>query len=214
MASNDQPGMTGPDLAEEQRQRAEAIQDLKLATDLCQSNGFTHAFAWSAFELAKVYRDVGDYTDAEHYARATLEPMREVEDKYHLPGHLSLLADLEVKRGDLASADDFYSQAEDVTEGMLISTPSPQVESSLIETMSESYVGHFAVAARQKDARKAFGIVELARGRSIADSLRGGDRESANDPTISAARQKVNQLQTALIHATSVSERAKLLDDP
>jgi len=194
--------------------RAEAIQDLKLATDLCQSNGFTHAFAWSAFELAKVYRDVGDYADAEHYARATLEPMREVEDKYHLPGHLSLLADLEVKRGDIAAADDFYSQAEDVTEGLLINTPSRQVESSLIDTMSESYVGHFAIAARQKDARKAFGIVELARGRSIADSLRAGaDRDSTTDPTISAARKKVNELQTALIHATSVNERSKLLND-
>ena len=160
----------------ESENRAEAIQDLKLATDLCQSNGFIHAFAWSAFELAKVYRDVGDYTDAEHYARAPLEPMREVEDKYHLPGHLSLLADLEVKRGNLADADDFYAQAEDITEGMLINTPSRQVESSLIDTMSESYVGHFAIAARQKDARKAFGIVELARGRSIADSLRSGRR--------------------------------------
>lgn len=194
--------------------RAEAIQDLKLAIDICQSNGFTHAFAWSAFELAKVYRDVGDYTDAERYARATVEPMREVEDKYHLPGHLSLLADLEAKRGNFARADDFYSQAEDVTEGMLINTPSRQVESSLIDTMSESYVGHFAIAARQKDARKAFGIVELARGRSIADALRaGGDRESTTDPTIATARHKVNQLQTALIHATSAKERSKLLDD-
>ena len=194
--------------------RSEAIQDLKLATDLCQVNGFTHAFAWSAFELAKVYRDVGDYTDAEHYARATVEPMRKVEDKYHLPGHLSLLADLEVKRGDFAAADDFYSQAEDVTEGMLVNTPSRQVESSLIDTMSESYVGHFAIAARLRDPRKAFSIVELARGRSIADALRaGGDPETANDPTILSSRQKVNQLQTALIHATSSSERSKLLDE-
>ena len=193
---------------------SEAIQDLKLATDLCQANGFTHAFAWSAFELAKVYRDVGDYTDAEHYARATVEPMRKVEDKYHLPGHLSLLADLEVKRGDFAAADDFYSQAEDVTEGMLVNTPSRQVESSLIDTMSESYVGHFAIAARLKDARKAFSIVELARGRSIADAFaRAATRDPANDPTILTARQKVNQLQTALIHATSSNERSKLLDE-
>ena len=185
----------GKDAASENR--AEAIQDLKLATELCQANGFVHAFAWSAFELAKIYRDVGDYSDAEHYARATVEPMQEVEDKYHLPQHLSLLADLEVKRGNLADADNFYAQAEDLTEGMLINTPSRQVESSLIATMSESYVGHFVVAARQKDARKAFGIVELARGRSIADSLRsGGDRNPANDPTILTAQEKVNRLQS------------------
>jgi CHAT domain-containing protein len=202
----------GKDAASENR--AEAIQDLKLATDFCQANGFVHAFAWSAFELAKVYRDVGDYADAEHYARATVEPMQEVEDKYHLPQHLSLLADLEVKRGNLKDADNFYAQAEDVTEGMLINTPSRQVESSLIATTSETYVGHFAVAERQNDARKAFGIVELARGRSIADSLRsGGDRNAANDPTILTAQEKVNRLQAELIHATSGNERSKLLDD-
>jgi len=49
--------------------------------------------------------------------------MQEVEDKYHLPSHLALLADLEVQKGNLVGADHLYSQAEDVAEGMLIGAP-------------------------------------------------------------------------------------------
>jgi len=193
--------------------RVQAIEYLRAAVDLCQRRGFQHAYAWGMYELAKVYRDQGDLRDAEFYERSAMEAMQEVEDKYHLPLHLVLLAELENGRGNLAAADRLYSRAEDVTQGLLLSTPSRQVEADLIATMSEVYLGHFELAIRLRNVKEAYEVLETARGRSIADRLRGGgDWRRQQDPTTSAARQEIKHLQIALLHATSRDERRNLLD--
>jgi len=195
------------------RDPAQAVEYLRTAVDLCQKNGFRHVYAWSTFELAKVYRDEGDINDAETYGNLAMEAMQDVEDKYHLPLHLALLAQLEIKRGNVAAADHLYSRAEDVTEGMLMSAPSRQVEASLIATVSEVYLGHFELAIQLHDVGKAYQVLEMARGRSIADSLRGGrDQSTPQDRTTSAARKEINRLQIVLLHATSRDERTQLLE--
>ena len=195
------------------RDRAQAIKYLRTAVDLCQENGFRHVYAWSAIELANVYRDQGDLNDAEIYGKLAIEAMQEVEDKYHLPSHLALLADLEVQKNNLVGADHLYSQAEDVAEGMLIGAPSREVEASLIAAMSGVYLGHFELAFRLHNTREAFQILETARGRSIADSLEGHhELPIANDPMTATAVKEVNRLQSVLLHATTREERTSLLD--
>ncbi len=53
------------------------------------------------------------------------------------------------------------------------------MESSLIATESQLYLGHFGLAATKlRDTNKAYEVLETARGRSIADALRStpGDK--------------------------------------
>jgi tetratricopeptide (TPR) repeat protein len=179
---------------------------------LSTKDGFRHAFAWSAFELANVYRDEGDLDSAQKYVTEAIGAMQEVQDKYHLPGHLALLADLEAKRGEFTQAEALYERATDVVEGLLINVPSRQVESSLIATKSQLYLGHFGLAATKlRDTNKAYEVLETARGRSIADALRSQPvRTVRMDPITEGAQKEVTRIQLALLHETNRNQRANL----
>ncbi len=194
----------------------QAIEYLKAATSLSEEAGFRHAFAWSTLELGKgkVYRDEGDLDDAQKYATEAIEAMQDVQDKYHLPGHLALLAELEAKKAEFAKAEAFYERAADVVEGLLINVPGRQVESSLIATESQLYLGHFSLAATKlRNINKAYEVLETARGRSIADALPSEPvRPVRTDPITEAARKEVNRIQLALLHDTDRGRRENLLE--
>ncbi len=121
---------------------------------------------------------------------------------------------MEAKRGEFAEAEAFYERAADVVEGLLINVPSRQVESSLIATESQLYLGHFSVAATKlRDIKKAYEVLETARGRSIADALRSGPVHSLRTDQITEAAQKeVTRIQLALLHDTNRSQRETLLE--
>jgi hypothetical protein len=192
----------------------DAIKDLGAAIDFCKQHRFRHALAWGTFELATVYRDRGDFVQAERYAAAAERETESLEDKYHLPQDLALMADLAAKAARTGAADSLYRRAEDVTEGLLVSMPSRQVESSLIGTLSNIYIGHFSLAATKlKDISKAYEVLETARGRSIADALRSESAQPVRiDPITEAARKEVNRIQLALLHEANRSQRANLLE--
>jgi CHAT domain-containing protein len=192
----------------------QAIEYLKAAVDLSKKVGFRHALAWSTVELARVYRDQGDLDSAEQYATEAMEAMKEVQDQYHLPLHIALLAELENRKGNYAEADRLYDQAGDVVEGLLVNAPSRQVETSLISTVSEIYIGHFTLAATNLgDVAKAYRILETARGRAIADTLRSGHVDLApTDSLMRAAAREVSQVQLALLQEPSAQKRSELLD--
>ncbi|HEV2380773.1 MAG TPA: CHAT domain-containing protein [Terriglobia bacterium] len=191
-----------------------AITYLRTANQLAESNGFRHAFAWSGLELAKAYRAAGDFRLAEAFASQALTAMVGIEDKYHLPQHLALLADLEARTGRPDQAERLYDRATDVIDGLLVNAPSREIESSLIATESQVYLGHFSLAvAAHRGAASAFRIIENARGRSLADALRSSPAsDPPPDATTVAARQDVGRIQLALLHETDRDKRRGLLD--
>ena len=190
-----------------------ATQYFEEAAKLSRASGFIHSIAWSMYEAAKVYREEGLYADAERCETQAMNAMRQVSDEYHLPLHLALLADLKSKEGDLAKAQELYEQAADVTETLLTNSPSEEVKSSLIATMSDVYKGNFAVTARLERTEEAFRIVETARGRSIADLLRQPrSREVPLSDSEKAAKSEFNQLQRTLMETSDSSERRELLE--
>ncbi len=195
--------------------RAQAIRDLQQARAFCHRNGFQHAEAWSTFELATAYKDQGDLPDAERDATAAERLTESLDDKYHLPEDLALMADVAAKQGRVQEADRLYSRAEDVTQGLLISAPSRDVESSLIATLSNIYVGHFRLAATKlKNVSGAFKILETARGRTIADQLRSGDQiQPPRTKLQQDSKREVERLQLELLHATSPPKRETLLEN-
>src|SRR5262249_30000065 len=114
-----------------------AIQELKEANEISEKNGFQHAYAWGAVQLAGGYRNLGDLDAAEHVASKAVEFMRDLEDVYHLPQDLGLLASLESQKGNFEIADQLYSEATDVMNGLLVNVVRRQLKSSLIATLSD-----------------------------------------------------------------------------
>ena len=201
----------GEDIATNQTR---AVQELRHTADFCSQHGFEHVLAWATFELATAYKDEGDLAHAARYAALAERRTEALEDKYHLPEDFALMADLAAKAGRVEKADRLYSRAEDVTQGLLVSLPSRQVESSLIATLSNIYLGHFQLAAlKLRNISKAFDILESARGRAIADQLRSGKPiERPKNPETEAAQQEISQLQIQMLHSTLPRERRNLLE--
>ena len=192
-----------------------AIQHFKEANEISEHNGFQHIFAWSAFELAQTYRTTGNLNAAEILEVKALEIMRDIDDVSHLPQHLALLAQIASERGNYARSDQLYSEATDVMNGLLVNVVRRQLKSSLIATLSDAYIGHFELAATKfGDINKAFEIIEEARGRTVADTLRG-ESESlslSSDEISIEAKQEITRIQLALMHETNPTTRESLLD--
>lgn len=193
--------------------RAQAIRDLRQTIAFCQQHGFQHVLAWATFELATAYRESNDLSHAQTYAKLAERRTEGLDDKYHLPEDLALMADLAAQTSHAKQADHLYARAEDVTNGLLLTLPSREVESSLIATLSNVYLGHFKLAAlRLKNTSQAFEILESARGRSIADQLRSGAQiELPEDRMAEGAQQELSRLQIQLLHETSPAKRSALL---
>ena len=68
-----------------------ATQYFEDAGRLSREGGFIHSIAWSMYEAARVYRDQGQYADAERCEADAMDAMRRVADEYHLPLHLACL---------------------------------------------------------------------------------------------------------------------------
>lgn len=191
-----------------------AIHELRHTTDFCSQHGFEHVLAWATFELATAYEDEGNLADAARYAALAERRTETLEDKYHLPEDFTLMAALAAKAGRVVKADRLYSRAEDVTQGLLVSLPSRQVESSLIAMLSNVYLGHFQLAAlKLRNVSMAFDVLESARGRAIADQLRSGmPIERLRNQEAEAAQKEISQLQIQLLHSTLPRERRSLLE--
>jgi CHAT domain-containing protein len=191
-----------------------AIQSLREAAEISKEEGFHHVYAWSTWQLAKAYRDAGDLERSAALTTETIGIMRELEDRNHLPLHLSLLADVEAKKGNFAQADQLYSAAIDVIEGLLVNVSSPQIRASLISTLSDAYVGRFELAATKlSNPEKAYEIIERARGRALADSIRAGTQTIVTSDSLSVeAQKKINGIQIALLHELDGANRQSLLD--
>ena len=192
---------------------SETPQFLEEAVAVSEAKGFQHHFAWSGFELAKAYRSIGDLDRAETQASRAIGVMRAIGDRYHLPHHLTLLAGLEAAKGNIDRADELYDEATDVINALLVNVNTKQLKGALIATLSEAYVGHFGlVVTKFGDTRKAYEIIEEARGRALADALRG-DSESLSTATQTAvAKKAIDQVQLALLRESNPGRRGVLLD--
>ena len=192
---------------------SETPQFLKEAVEVSEAKGFHHHFAWSGFELAKAYRNMGDLDRAERQATKAIGVMRSIGDRYHLPHHLTLLAGLEAAKGNSDRADELYDEATDVIDALLVNVNTKQLKGALIATLSEAYVGHFGLMVTKfGDTRKAYEIIEEARGRALADALRGDSESLSTDTRSAVAKKAIDQVQLALLRESNPGRRGVLLD--
>jgi CHAT domain-containing protein len=200
-------------LAVQQGNEREAIADFEEAGQLATRVRFYRMEADAMFELAKLYRDLGDIANADASATQALAASQHVGDHYYVPRNLTVLADLKARRGRMTEAKQLYEQAEDVIDGMLGADDS-YWNSSIAAAMSQTYLEHFELLAKQGDTAEAFRTLERVRGRTLAIVLadtkaapKSGDTETA------AVDSYVANIQSRIMQANGVSDRQQLLDE-
>jgi CHAT domain-containing protein/tetratricopeptide (TPR) repeat protein len=201
-------------LAAQKGDRQQAVKDLEDAGQFATQAQFYRMEADAMFELAQIYRDAGDLATADARATLGLAASQKVGDRYYVPRNLTMLADLKARRGNFAEANALYGQAEDVIEGMLISVDEPYWNSSVAAAMSETYLRHFELVAKNGDAPGAFAVLERVRGRTLAWALKDRKALPATESDQTAALEgDVAILQSKLMQTNSAPEREQLLDN-
>jgi len=199
-------------LAAQSGNQQEAIADLEDAGRLAARVQFYRMDADAMFELAKLYRDSGDLATADARATQGLAASQQVGDRYYVPRNLTISADLKARRGRIAEAKALYRHAEDVIDGMLGGDDS-YWNSSIAAAMSQTYLQHFELVAKEGDTVGAFQILERVRGRTLASALADRNAAPRSGSTEAATLDSyVANTQTRLMQTNSPVEREQLLD--
>jgi len=190
-----------------------AIEYLEHAGQFATDAQFFRMEADAMFELARLYRDTDDLVTADARATQGLAASKRVGDRYYVPRNMTILADLKARRGHVSEASALYTLAEDVIEGMLISVAEPYWNSSVVGSMSETYLHHFELLNKSGDVPDAFNVLERVRGRTLTWALEDRRAIQASQPEQTAALEsEVASLQLQLMQTSDSGERQQLLD--
>src|SRR5207302_6684874 len=180
---------------------------------LAQKYNFYRTLGQSMIDLAGLYREAGDLQGAEVSASAGVDASRRVGDRYYLPRDLTVLADLKAQRGAINEAEALYGNPEDVIDGMLVNLHEAYWSSSLAGAMSDTYLQHFELEAREGRVERALNVLERVRGRTAAALLENKVTFSRNEPeNVRALEENVSNVQLRLMRSENAKERAGLLD--
>ena len=176
--------------------RTLATSILEKSMVLSQDHGFTREIADAQSQLSDVFRESGDLEKAEHFATLAAASTQASGDMWSVPDRLKSLAEVEVRQGKYADADDAYDRASVFIDSLIGNYSSVIEKTALINASSEIYTEHFALVAQHvHQLPKAYAIVEQVRGRILADLLMSGSvrsKEAANtERAIARLRMKL-----------------------
>jgi CHAT domain-containing protein len=201
------------ELAIQTGDRQAALTYLQQSADLAEKYKFYRTVGQSMIDLAGLYRDAGDLKSAEERASVGVDASRRVGDRYYLPRDLTVLADLKARRGATEDAEALYENAEDVIDGMLVNLHEAYWSSSLAGAMSDTYLQHFELEAREGRVERALNVLERVRGRTAAALLENKVTFSKNESdNVRALEENVSNVQLRLMRSENAKERAGLLD--
>jgi CHAT domain-containing protein len=183
----------------------EEVADVAERADLprMEAEGFLH--------LAEIHEQRKELAQALDAINSAIDQVRLVQEDFTLPVYIARKAELEAALGNLSLADSLYGQASELIEAMLINAPTSRVKSSMIAALSDIYVGHFRLAVtRLRDNARAFRIIEAARGRALADSIRYA-RTAKPASSTSPAERQIALLQKQLRESPVTPAQTKLL---
>ena len=175
--------------------------------------GLVRVVEQSYLFLSQISEEEGDMEKAGDDLAQALQISGKTGDTIYLPRTLNAIAELKAKMGQKTEAHQLYEQASDVIEGMLLHVSGAYFESSLLSTMSEIYLGDFKLAAEENSVPKAFDVIERARGRTVADTLRSRTGGPSPGPTDGSIQDQIVHIQIQLLSTNDSSQRNKLLDD-
>jgi CHAT domain-containing protein len=164
------------------------------------------------YHLCEVYKTQDQFTLAESAINSAIAQQTRAQEAFDLPLYIGEKAEVEAGLHHAARANDLYVQATALAESLLVNAPNSQVKSAMIDTMGEIYLGHFRLAlVTLHDPNRAFQIVEDARGRALADSMRSRNGQAKSAPGKTAADLQIVQLQSELRRASNSQADIKRL---
>ncbi len=175
--------------------------------------GLVRVVEQSYLFLSQISEEEGEMEEAGDDLAHALQISGKTGDTVYLPRTLNAIAELKAKMGQKTEAHQLYEQASDVIEGMLLHVSGAYFESSLLSTMSEIYLGDFKLAAEENSVPAAFDVIERARGRTVADTLRSRTEGRPPTPTDASIQDQIVHIQIQLLTTNDSSQRGKLLDD-
>jgi CHAT domain-containing protein/tetratricopeptide (TPR) repeat protein len=203
--------MMAATIARKRGHEDQSLSRIERAVQIAKAGGVQRLLGDAEAERSSIYRNRGDLTRALDSARTAVRATKAAGSRWELPQQLQVQAASEAALGKTADAERTYEEALDILEGTMLNVPSGSAQARLVGVMSDVYTGHFALAARQGNAAKAFSVLERARGRALADLMRGGiGAAPVNDPQ---RDRVISRLQVRLLRASSPAERRGLLSE-
>ena len=190
----------------------EAVADFQEAISYARQLSYWRGITESGGKLAQAYEHEGDLTAGLAAVNETLEANRHIPDElYFAPRNLAIKAEIEAKLGHKQVAEELYQKGSDVIDGLLQNVPTANIERTLISELADVYAGHFKLVSDEGDYRKAFEVIEKARGRIETQSL--AHRSAPSTHEITVAEKKLNALQLQLLDADDARVRKQILDE-
>ena len=178
--------------------------------EVAKRAGLPRMRATALYDLSEVYRMQSQFSKAKAAINAAIIQDNKAQDAMDLPVYLGEKAEVEAALHHARLADYLYIQATELIDAMLANALSSRVKSEMIAARGNVYLGYFRLALLTlHQPAKAFGIVEQARGRALADSLIS--RSSRSDAASSSAEIKIAQIQTELRRNSNTAAETKRL---
>jgi tetratricopeptide (TPR) repeat protein len=191
-----------------------AVDWLTTATNVAHAAGLSRIEAEAASKLSSVLTSQGTLGEASAYARDSVAAAERAGDVYHLPQDLAALGEIEASRGNLRAAELTYARATRVVNSIFTDLPHTRHESTVVATMGSIFQGYFDLALNKlRDPSKAFAVLESARARGLADSIRERQaKELVDEQRDPAKLRTVADLNRRLEHEPVSADRTKLLE--
>lgn len=158
-----------------------AATTLQKSIALSQPNGFARETADAESRLSEIFREGGELEKAEHFAGLALDSTQASGDLWSVPQRLKTLAEVEVREGKYADADDAYDRASVFVDSLVGNYTSVLEKTAVLTAASDIYAEHFSLVAGQlHQLPRAYAIVEQVRGRILADLLLSGSTRSSD----------------------------------
>ncbi|MEO7791888.1 MAG: CHAT domain-containing protein [Vicinamibacterales bacterium] len=201
-------------IAHQRKETVPALALLARARDLARQSGGNRLAAEIALELAGVQHDLHQPQDEARTLTEGITVARAMADPFLLPKLLARFADLRASQGRYTDARSLLDEASDLLEGLFTKTSSPWVRSRLVGGMDDVFLARIRFeAAHGRDVRRAFAVVEQARGRSLLELLLATPiADIKRPPEFRAGQRQIAALQLRLLRATTRTERQRLLD--
>jgi tetratricopeptide (TPR) repeat protein len=192
--------------------QTEALQELRIATELGDSINSPRLAAQSTFTLAKCLESKGELKEAATAINASVQRSRQAGDRIMLPETLAEAARIQTALGHSSLADRYFDEASEIASGVLGSVANLTGKDEFINSLDRLYLDHFRFHVNKREVEAAFNVAEQVHGRAVADLLRVGlaANKGASAQT-TPGEKRIAHLQLALMNSTNRGDRTRLL---
>jgi CHAT domain-containing protein len=202
---------TRADVYERMNRWRDAIADYSEALRCAREISYWRGVAEVGGPLAKEYERQGDVKQALNTIDEAIQANTRIPNElYFAPRNMAMKAEITAKMGQTAASNALYQKSADLIDSLLADAPTPNVERSLLEELSNVYSGYFISLCNQRQYSKAFRVIEKARGRIEAQSLQHHSVVQPHPPT--AAEIRLNELDVELLNTDDKKKRSNLSD--